>query len=68
MKRLLSFGIAAALATVSVATLAQDAAPPSPEQQAKSAVEARQGLFKVMGTQMGPIGGMLRNRVPFDAA
>jgi cytochrome c556 len=50
------------------AVLAQDAAPPSPEQQAEQAVLTRQGLLKVMGMYMGPLGGMLKNKVPFDAA
>ena len=28
----------------------------------------RQGLLKVMGIYMGPLGAMLKNKVPFDAA
>ena len=68
MKRLLTIGLAAAIAAASAATWAQNAGPPTPEQQAANATLTRQGLFKVMGSQMGPIGGMLRNQVPFDAA
>jgi cytochrome c556 len=68
MKRLLSIGVAAALAVVSATSFAQGAAPPSPEAQAKSTVETRQGLFKLIANQWGPVGGMLRNQVPFDAA
>jgi len=56
-----------AIAPVS-ATLAQDAGPPTPEQAAQQAVELRQGLLKVMGMYMAPLGGMLKNKVPFDAA
>ena len=56
-----------ALAPVS-AVLAQDAGPPTPEQQAEQAVLTRQGLLKVMGFYMAPLGGMLKNKVPFDAA
>jgi cytochrome c556 len=67
MKRLLCIGVAAAIAAASSATWAQGG-PPTPEQQAKSAIETRQGLFKVMASQFGPVGGMLRNQVPFDAA
>jgi cytochrome c556 len=67
MKRLLLLAAVAAISTGSMAA-APEAAPPSPEALAKSAIETRQGLYKVMGSQMGPIGGMLRNRVPFDAA
>ena len=56
-----------ALAPVS-AVLAQDAGPPTPEQQAEQAVLTRQGLLKVMGMYMGPLGAMLKNKMPFDAA
>lgn len=56
-----------ALAPVSAA-LAQDAGPPTPEQLAEKAVLARQGLLETMGMYMAPLGGMLKNKVPFDAA
>jgi cytochrome c556 len=62
-------GVAAALAAMSAVAVSQGAGgPPNPEAQAKSAIEARQGLFKVINSQMGPIGGMLRNQREFDAA
>jgi cytochrome c556 len=67
MKRLLGIGVAAAVVAASSAAWAQGA-PPSPEAQAKAAIETRQGLFKVMSGQFGPVGGMMRNQVPFDAA
>jgi cytochrome c556 len=61
--------VAAALCAVSAVSLAQAAAaPPSPEQVAKGAIETRQGLFKVMSAQMGPIAGLLRNQGEFNAA
>ncbi len=56
-----------ALAPVSVA-LSQDAGPATPEQQMEQAIVTRQGLLKVMGFYMAPLGGMLKNKVPFDAA
>ena len=68
MNRLTRIGVALAASAVSALAVSQGAGPPSPEAQAKSAIEARQGLYKVMATQFGPIGGMLRNTVPFDAA
>jgi cytochrome c556 len=66
MKRLISIGLAAALSVAIVH--AAEPTPPSPDDVAKQAIETRQGLFKVMSFAMGPVGGMLRNRVPFDAA
>jgi cytochrome c556 len=56
-----------ALAPISL-TLAQDSGPASPEEAAQKAVELRQSLFRVIGFSFGPVGGMLKNKVPFDAA
>ncbi|MEY4760191.1 MAG: hypothetical protein RLZZ200_47 [Pseudomonadota bacterium] len=66
MKRLISIGLTAAL-SVAIANAAEPQQR-SPEDLAKQAIETRQGLFKVMGAVFGPVGGMLRNQVPFDAA
>ena len=69
MNRLSRVAVAAALASMSAVAFSQGAGgPPSPEAQAKSAIETRQGLFKLISNQMGPIGGMLRNQREFDAA
>jgi cytochrome c556 len=68
MKRLYRIGVMAALATASAVALSQGAGPPNPEAQAKAAIETRQGLFKLISNQFGPIGGMLRNQREFDAA
>jgi cytochrome c556 len=54
------------LAPVAV-TVAQDA-PASPEEQAQQAVDLRQSVFRLIGWNFGPVGGMLKNKVPFDAA
>jgi cytochrome c556 len=48
--------------------LAQDAGPPTPEQLAEQATLVRQGLLKLVAFSFGPVGGMLKNQVPFDAA
>ena len=66
MKRLISIGLTAALSVA----IAHAAEPPqkSPEDLAKSAIETRQGLFKGMSAVFGPVGGMMRNQVAFDAA
>ncbi|MBK9253238.1 MAG: cytochrome c [Proteobacteria bacterium] len=69
MKGLYRIGVMAALATVSAVALSQGAGgPPSPEAQAKAAIETRQGLFKVIANQNGPIGAMLRNQREVDTA
>jgi cytochrome c556 len=54
------------LAAVST-TFAQDA-PASPEEQAQQAVDLRQSLFRLIGYSFGPVGAMLKNKMPFDAA
>ena len=66
MNRLLRIGVVLAASAVSALAVSQGG-PPTPEAQAASAIGTRQGLFKVMSSQFGPIGGMLRN-APFDAA
>ncbi len=70
MKRFLkSSGLIALCALAPIAAvLAQEGGPPTPEQVAEQAVLTRQGLLKVMGQYMAPLGGMLKNKVPFDAA
>jgi len=70
MKGFYRIGVMAALATVSAVALSQGAGgPPSPEAQAKSAIETRQGLFKLLANQNGPITAMLlRNTRELDAA
>lgn len=67
MNRLFAFGLIAmvSLGSMSVA-VSQEA--PTAEDQAKEAILTRQGLFKLMGWNMAPLGAMLRNKAPFDAA
>lgn len=68
MNRLVTLGLAASLSFASLVTLAAEpAAPPSPAEVAKRNIETRQGLFKVIAGQWGPVAGMMRN-APFDAA
>jgi cytochrome c556 len=67
MKRVVKLSLLAMCSAVAVSTvLAQDAAQ-SPEQQAQTAVDTRQGLQKVMGFEMAPLGDMLKNKQPYDA-
>ena len=62
----LALATVCALAAVSAAT-AQDA-PASPEEQAQQAVDLRQSLFRLIGYSFGPVGAMLKNKMPYDAA
>jgi cytochrome c556 len=67
MKRVVKLSLLAICSSVAVsAALAQDAQ--SPEQKAQAAVDTRQGLQKVMGFEMAPLGAMLKNKAPYDAA
>ena len=68
MNRWLALGIAAVISLGSMSVAVSQDAPPTPEEQAKEAVLMRQGLFKLMGWNMAPLGAMLRNKMPFDAA
>jgi cytochrome c556 len=63
--RLAKFGLAAfCAATLASAVQAQDA----PGDEAQKAAELRQAAFKLIGFSFDPVGGMLKNKVPFDAA
>jgi len=53
-------------ALLTTAISAQEA--PTPEQQAATATKNRQAVFTLLGVNMGPIAGMARGTVPFDAA
>jgi cytochrome c556 len=63
MNRLTRIGVAAALTAASALAFSQ-AGPGGPPNPAKGAIEARQGLFKLIGNQNGPIGGMNRPNAP----
>ena len=61
-------GVVAMISLLAVSAVLADGAPATPEEQARAAVELRQGLFKLMGWNMAPLAAMLRNKMPFDAA
>jgi cytochrome c556 len=67
MNKMHKVGIALACALAAAPAVAQPA-PPTPEQQAQTAVDRRQSAFKLLGWNMDPLAGMLRGNVPFDAA
>jgi len=64
MNRLIRFGAAATLAAISMTALSQGG-PPNPD---KTAIEARQAVFKLINSQNGPIGANLRGQGAMDAA
>ena len=63
MKRLIISAVAAGLLT-SVAAFAQPAAN---EKHAGWATKVRKANFTLLGHNMGPLGGMLKGKVPFNA-
>ena len=68
MKRVVKLSLLAMCSSIAAsAALAQPPAR-SPEQQAQAAVDTRQGLQKVMGFEMAPLGAMLKDKRPYDAA
>lgn len=67
MKRVVT-ALITALCSLTVVTALAQPAPPSPEEQAQGAVERRQAVFKLIVYNFGPVAGMMRKRVPFNAA
>ena len=65
MKHFIKVGTAIACAFAATTAIAQDG--PTPEEQAAASVENRQAVFKLLSFNMGPLGGMLRGNVEFDA-
>jgi cytochrome c556 len=64
MNRLIRIGAAVTLAAISMTAISQG--PPNPD---KTAIEARQAVFKLISNQSGAVGAMFRpNGAPFDAA
>lgn len=66
MRRISIIAASALSMLLSTAIAAQEG--PTPAQQAAMATENRQAVFKLLGVHMGPIVGMARGAVPFDAA
>ncbi len=66
--RSVKLGLATFCALASVSSAFAQDAPASPEEQAQQAVDLRQSLFRLIGYSFGPVGGMLKNKIPYDAA
>lgn len=59
----LSLGCLVAFSVCSV-----NATEANSEKHAKKATELRQSIFKLLGSNMGPLGGMAKGKIEFDAA
>lgn len=68
MRTSLKAGAAALACALAATTAIAQPAPPTPEQQAQASVDRRQALYKLLGWNMDPMGGMLRGNVTFDAS
>jgi len=71
MNRLTRIGVAVALATTATLAISQappggggPGGPPNPEAQAKTAIETRQAVFKLIANQNGPLGALNRGNAP----
>ena len=62
-KSLLAITVSASL-VVATASMAQ---PASSEKHAAYATELRQSVFKLLGSNMGPLGAMAKGKIPVDA-
>ncbi|NQY48459.1 MAG: cytochrome c [Colwellia sp.] len=59
--------LAITVATSLVAATAAMAQPASSEKHAVYATELRQSIFKLLGSNMGPLGAMAKGKTPVDA-
>ena len=59
--------LAITVATSLVAATAVVAQPASSEKHAVYATELRQSIFKLLGSNMGPLGAMAKGKMPVDA-
>lgn len=66
--RLVKLGLITACAVASVSATVAQSGPASPEEQAQKAVHLRQANFDLIEWNFAPIGAMLKNQMPFDAA
>lgn len=66
-KLMKSIALTAFSGTLVFASTLTIAEPAKSEKHAKSATELRQSLFTLIRANMGPLGGMAKGRVPFNA-
>ena len=57
-----------ALASVQAVHAQDAAAPASPDEALQKAVDTRQAVFKLVDFNWQPVAGMMKKKVPFDAA
>jgi len=59
--------LAITVSTGLIASMAALAQPASSEKHAIYATELRQSVFKLLGSNMGPLGAMAKGKIPLDA-
>lgn len=64
----MSHGFSKKLAVVIAAVALSVSGSSFADERAQAAVETRQGVFKLLGFYIGPIVGMARQQIPFDAS
>ncbi len=67
LKKLMVTGALVLSSTLLITASAQQT-PPTPQQIAEGAASTRQAVFKLLSFNMGPISGMARGTVEYDAA
>jgi cytochrome c556 len=60
--------LAVAVTTSMVIATTSIAQPANSEKQAQRATELRQSVFKLLSSNMGPLGAMAKGKIPVDAA
>ncbi len=60
-------GVLASFVLACTLSLTATAEGPTPAEQAQAAADTRQGMFKIVVRYFGPIVGMARGQIPFDA-
>lgn len=65
MKKITTLVLACAIAMATSSALAETA---KSEKQAKRAVELRQAMYSLLGSNMGVLGAMAKGQIPVDAA
>jgi cytochrome c556 len=67
MKLFTKIAVTSVLTVLATGVIAHTEHAPTPLNQAQKATELRQSIFSLLGSNMGPLGGMARGKIAFDA-